>query len=358
MEKQDFDFIQARIGYNFSNPDLLQQAFVRKTYAMENGGEHNEVLEFIGDKVLELVVLKKLINRFGFYTSDCDDYSPEDWNEFCCGKDEGELTNLKVKLVQKKTLSNCIDRLELSDYLIMGKSDQKNNVNESKSVKEDLFEAILGAVALDSNWDFKDLESVVELMLNPDAYISEGEEENYVELIQEWSLRNYGCLPDYSFEESFRFQEEIVSILSNEIRAVPTYRREQFPSKRYRCNLLLQDVDKKFVGYGYSQGEAHKTACEVAYKYLEENDMLFTIRDEIENPNKYEAINQLETLARRGYFPLPEYEYEQSYDSNGNPVWVCICSIDGCDRFSKSKSSSKKDAKKSAAFKMLKYVLS
>ena len=85
--------------------------------------------------------------------------------------------------------------------------------------------------------------------------------------------------------------------------------------------------------------------------------MLFTIRDEIENPNKDEAINQLETLARRGYFPLPEYEYEQSYDSNGNSVWVCICSIDGCDRFSKSKSSSKKDAKKSAAFKMLKYVL-
>ena len=52
MEKNDFIFIQDQIAYNFKNLDLLQQAFVRRSYAKENGGEDNEVLEFIGDKVV------------------------------------------------------------------------------------------------------------------------------------------------------------------------------------------------------------------------------------------------------------------------------------------------------------------
>ena len=94
-----------------------------------------------------------------------------------------------------------------------------------------------------------------------------------------------------------------------------------------------------------------------AYEYLEENDLLMSIRDEIENPNKDEAISQLEILARRGYFPLPEYDFQQTYDSDGNPIWDCNCIIEGVERTASAKSSSKKDAKKQAAFEMLQYVL-
>ena len=43
--------VQGQVGYIFKNPDLLLQAFTRRSYARENGGEDNEVLEFIGDKV-------------------------------------------------------------------------------------------------------------------------------------------------------------------------------------------------------------------------------------------------------------------------------------------------------------------
>ena len=50
------DFVERQIGYKFVNRDLLVQAFVRKSYSMENGGENNEVLEFIGDKALDLSV--------------------------------------------------------------------------------------------------------------------------------------------------------------------------------------------------------------------------------------------------------------------------------------------------------------
>ena len=54
MDNEDLQKIQDHIGYNFKNLDLLQQSFVRRSYAKENDGEDNEVLEFIGDKALGL----------------------------------------------------------------------------------------------------------------------------------------------------------------------------------------------------------------------------------------------------------------------------------------------------------------
>ena len=55
----DLNHIQERIGYTFQNPALLQQAFVRHSYAQENGGGDNEVLGFIGSRVLDLFMGKE-----------------------------------------------------------------------------------------------------------------------------------------------------------------------------------------------------------------------------------------------------------------------------------------------------------
>ena len=57
--------VQGQIGYDFKNLDLLQQAFTRRSYTAENGGENNEVLEFIGDKALDFVIVKLLIQKYG-----------------------------------------------------------------------------------------------------------------------------------------------------------------------------------------------------------------------------------------------------------------------------------------------------
>ena len=58
MNEKELKRIEDIIGYNFNNLDLLQQAFVRRSYSEENGGENNEVLEFIGDKALDIVIVK------------------------------------------------------------------------------------------------------------------------------------------------------------------------------------------------------------------------------------------------------------------------------------------------------------
>ncbi len=85
--------------------------------------------------------------------------------------------------------------------------------------------------------------------------------------------------------------------------------------------------------------------------------MLPSIRDEIENPNHNDAINQLEILARRAYFSIPTYDFYQDYDKDGNPIWRCECHIKEQEVYFGETSSSKKYAKKGAAYKMLKFTL-
>ena len=71
-------------------------------------------------------------------------------------------------------LAHRIDFLELNKYLLMGKGDINKNEQNQDSVKEDLFEAIIGAVAIDSEYDMDKLYDVVISMLNPLQYIENG----------------------------------------------------------------------------------------------------------------------------------------------------------------------------------------
>lgn len=365
--------VQGQIGYDFKNLDLLQQAFTRRSYTAENGGENNEVLEFIGDKALDFVVVKLLIQEYGHLANG----DPVDGTKLsvleqefkrnqvgceapvvnCFGCDYGEdnLSQIKSRMVNKKALARRMDELGFPEYLIMGKGDIKNNINQEDSVKEDLFEAIIGAVAIDSRWDLKDLQKVVEAMLVPEDFLINDIDTNYVRLIQEWEMNENGCIPWYKYQE--------VSYPLNWHLKEDNTIYQNFPvgynySKlKYRCCLKLLDSLPVFCGFSVSIREARMAACKLAYEYLERNDMLLSIRDEIENPNHDDSINQLETLARRGYFSIPTYEFKETYDNNGNPVWSCECHIVEEDYCFDEISSSKKDAKKGAAYSMLCYVL-
>jgi ribonuclease-3 len=126
---------------------------------------------------------------------------------------------------------------------------------------------------------------------------------------------------------------------------------------KYHCLLRISNNLPTFRGFGRSKSEARRNVCELAYEYLCKNGLWLSISDELDNPNKDDSINQLEILARRDYFSIPTYEFNQTYDNDGNPVWESICRIAEKEKSFSAKSSSKKDAKKSAAYKMLQYVL-
>ena len=362
--------IQNIIGYTFKNQELLEQAFTRRSYSMENGGEHNEVLEFIGDKALDVVIVKILSEEFGYFNKSEQRrsnyyYSPKVYDgTFSSDKDEGELTEIKKRIVKKTTLSEAIDNLGLQNYLIMGRGDRKKHVERSNSTKEDLFEAIIGAIALDSRWDINMIQETVENMIEIDDIIG-SDEDSYIEEIQNWSLKHYDVLPDYSVCNYLPSEMNIgtpdwakPNAIWSFINQFKRVKRGVFDSNtQYASLLILEDVPCCFIGYGNSKNQAKEEASRLAYEYLDEHDLLWTIQDEIENPCKRMSVNQLETLARRGYFSLPTYNFYEDHDEDGNPVWKCECHIEEEDIFCWSTASSKKDAKKDAAWGMLKHVL-
>ena len=357
---------QGQIGYDFKNLDLLQQAFTRRSYTAENGGENNEVLEFIGDKALDFMVVKLLIQKYGYlangdpidgtkisvweqeFKRNQEGYEAPAVNSFGCDYDEDDLSKIKSRMVNKKALARRMDELGFSEHLIMGKGDIQNNINQEDSVKEDLFEAIIGAVAIDSGWNLKDLQKVVEVMLVPEDFLINDTDTNYVRLIQEWEMNENGCIPWYKYKEASYSSTWYLKEDNTIYQSFPL--GYNYSKLKYHCYLKLLDSLPVFCGFGVSISEARMAACKLAYEYLERNDMLPSIRDEIENPNRDDAINQLETLARRGYFSIPTYEFKEIYDNNGNPIWNCECRIAEEDYYFDGTSSSKKEAKKDSAF--------
>ena len=323
MNTQDFKRIEALIGYEFDEPMLLQQAFIRCSYSQEHGGQNNEVLELLGDSALGIAVTKKLAEYYGSFKNN---------GEFSTRYQEGRLSKIKAKLVECSMLAHRIDQLGLADYLIMGKGDINKNVQNEDSVKEDLFEAIIGAVTLDCNWDIDIIQDVVETMLDIEYYLDNdfNDENNYVDLVQQWAQKAYHQVPYYFFEEY---------------------------DERFECLLRLPNIDKEFSGEGYSKSLARLNAAATAYEYLEENDLLTTMRDEIGEPCEGRAVSQLQELAQKGYINFLDYSFEENHDDDGNPIWTCVCEVDGFDNVYENTCSSKKEAKRASAYEMLLDVL-
>lgn len=277
--------VENLLEYSFKNERLLLQAFTRRSYSQENGGENNEVLEFIGDRVLDYCVTKILMDRYGYIEEE------EYGKEFLVNlyDAEGSLTEIKKKLVNRKMLEHRIDILGLKEFLYMGKGDIQHHKEDEPSVKEDLFEVILGAIAIDSRWNQEILENTVYKMLNILHYLDNGftDEEGYVTLIQQWSQKEEDGIPIYEFEK-----------LSD-----GTYED--------RLDLFTPRGTITYKSRGCNKTTARMHVAEVAY------DELHTIVDELPDDLDLEnAINVLQELGQKGYISMPEYSFkdEPKYD--------------------------------------------
>ena len=320
MNNEELQQVQEQIDYWFNEPKLLRQAFTRKSYSEEHPGtQNNEVLEFYGDKALEFVVMKKLSIYYGNESNN---------GKYVSEKNEGQLTKIKKKMVCRTMLARRIEVLGFSDYLIMGKGDVSQNAQTDDSVREDLFEAIIGAVAVDCEWNAEVIEDVVDMMLDVNHYLEDGfdDNDNCVDLIQQWCQKKYGYLPSYEFEET---------------------------DDGYNCTLTLSEDEETYEGFGRSKREARREAATVAYQDLEENGELILPIDEVGDPNPDRAINQLQELYQKGYIGEPLYKFTERYDNSGNPTWRCECHIDGRDEYWWGNYSSKKIGKKKVAYDML-----
>ena len=124
--------LEGSIGYRFGHRALLHQATIHRSFANESEEDiaDNEVLEFLGDAVLGLVVSELLYRR-----------NP--------GHSEGEMSKLKAFLVSSDSLARRAEDIGLGDYLVLGKGEEKTAGRLKDSLLANSFEAVIAAVYLD-----------------------------------------------------------------------------------------------------------------------------------------------------------------------------------------------------------------
>ena len=344
MENEIIKLIENQIDYKFKNVDLLDQAFTHKTFAGENNCASNQVLEFLGDEVLDFYVTKMLIDRLGYLKSNEKFIGPEDFDEFLTLKNvnESDLTEIKKALVDNKMLAHRIEAMgDLQNYLYLGVGASKQNVQKELKTKADLFEAILGAIAIDSNWNSESLENTVRFMLNIDYSLKYGfnKETDYLQLLQTWYQKLTGKVPEFDYVEYYR--------------GMPIFNNDKFCAK---LRLDLQDYRYlNFDAYGQTKAEARYNCAKKAYKYLEENGYLSKIEDDCpkeEDLTIDNSINVLQELAQKEWISMPEYiiPNKEVYDEEGNSRWECTCIIESENIERVVHATNKKLAKKYAAY--------
>ncbi len=158
-----FSKIEKKLGIEFENKDLLIQAFTHRSYLNENSNfhlSHNERLEFLGDAVLELVITYYLFKKH-------------------IDQPEGLLTSWRAALVNTRILAKIAHELDFHNFLLVSKGGTKEINNSGASVLANTFEAFIGALYIDQDYNackefirkhlIKELPEIIEKKLYKDA---------------------------------------------------------------------------------------------------------------------------------------------------------------------------------------------
>ena len=211
--------LEGILQYEFKNKDLLYKALTHKSYSENN----NEKLEFLGDRVLGLVISKKLLDKYP-------------------GEKEGIIDKKFANLVNKKTCANIANTLNLKKFIYLGAS-HKNLERSGDKILSDCLEAIVGAIYTDGG-----IKSSEKFILNSwNSFIDKSD----ITLIdpktrlQEFSLKKFKILPKYTFFKKSGPQHK------------PSFKTEvQIPGS------------KKIIGTGSSKKKAQQNAAEKLIKIL------------------------------------------------------------------------------------------
>ena len=162
---------QKKVGINFHNQKLLTKCFTHKSY---NPIDNNEKLEFLGDRVLGLIISQNLLKFF-----------PKD--------KEGDLDKKLASLVNKNQCAKIAKDINLQDYILIKNS--KNNPNIENKVLSDCLESVIGCIQLDQGLDIAEKF----IINNWRKYLNKSliTERDSKTRLQEYSLKHYKLLPIY-----------------------------------------------------------------------------------------------------------------------------------------------------------------
>ena len=315
--------IEKKIGYVFKDKSLIKQAFTRSSFCNEHKGQgkrrlvSNEVLEFFGDSVLSTAIislmLKEKTERYehGVYTQ----------------LNEGDFSNIRSKLSDKRNLSGSMALLGLQKYLLMGEGDAKLGVENEPSVMEDLFESIIGAVYIDCGMNIDRVIKVVSKILDTSVYFSADAApiQSYKNALQEWCADKKHRLP------------------------APVYKTvsESGPDHKRIYERAVYIGDRLVAtGKGKNQKIADSAAAEAALEILKSENQ----------PKKeinLESITKLKALAVKNKQPSPEFRDlgESERSTPASREFVIECRLMG--KSASAMGNSKQEARAKAAEKLL-----
>jgi len=226
QDKMNISKVEKKIGISFKDKNILENAFIHRSYlneAREKSLNSNERLEFLGDAVVSFMVSQHLFTSF-----------PE--------LPEGKLTNLRSAMVKTKTLATIAKALDLGSHLSLSRGEEDGGGRQNPSILCDCFEALVGAIFLDSG------------VVAVKKFLS-----NHLFILVPEIIKNR-LYQDYKSD----FQEKV----QEKHKEPPTYKvlKEEGPDhdKRFLVGVFVEGK-KMGEGEGKSKQEAEQKAAKTAF---------------------------------------------------------------------------------------------
>ena len=177
---QKINEFETLLGYQFNDKKLLKTALTHKSYAYQNiNVEYNERLEFLGDAILEHIISIYL-------------YNLEDT------LNEGNMTKKRADIVCEKSLAEAFLNIKGDKYILLGRCEDKTKGRTKPAILADAFEAVIGAIYLDSNFETA---SEIALKLLSSFLNSEIKILDYKTLLQERLQKNGNISIEYKLDK-------------------------------------------------------------------------------------------------------------------------------------------------------------
>lgn len=172
-----------QIGVKFHNIELLDLAFVHKSYLNEHRKikpQHNERLEFLGDAVLELIVTEHLYQKY-----------PQE--------EEGVMTNWRSALVKGRHLADVAIELDLGLYLYLSRGEERSGGRKKNYILANTLEALIGAIYLDQGYTVTRNFAEKNILIRLDQILEKGQHIDAKSRFQEIAQELVALTPDYKF---------------------------------------------------------------------------------------------------------------------------------------------------------------
>jgi len=176
----ELNILQQRLGYTFKDIKLLIEALTHKSYKQPY---NNERLEFLGDAVLDLVVGEYLFKKFPRH-------------------DEGKLSKMRASLVNEEGFTRLASAIDLGRFIYLSNAEENNRGRTKPSLLSNAFEAVMGAIYLESG-----LEQVARITIklldeNYDELTLDSLFKDYKTSLQELTQAHFGMTPEYQLVHS------------------------------------------------------------------------------------------------------------------------------------------------------------